>query len=144
MPVLAKLADWRKHTDYVRANLFSQNYLLTNEWAALRGVFLDAGNKLCAQEVMFEYATALIRVADVVYTGEIPKVRRCDLTVDQFASQCPALLKATAWVGFLREVYGIAWCVAPPADRFVTRFLVDQEQGLWKTFKEAVSRTNGN
>ncbi len=144
MPVLAKLADWRKHTDYVRVNLFSQTYLLTNEWAALRGVFLDARNKLCAQEVMFEYATVLTRAADVHYTAEVPKVMRCDLTLGQFKDHCSGLLKAKAWVELLREAYGIVWCMSPSADRFVTRFLVHQEQGLWKTFKEAVSRTNGN
>ncbi len=144
MPVLAKLADWRKHTDYVRANLFSQSYLLAPEWAALRGVVLEAGTNLSAQEVMFEYATVLIRAADINYSQEVPKVNRCDLNLGQFKDHCSALLKAKAWVELLRNEYGTVWRMSPSADRFVIRFLVHQEQGLWKTFKEALGRTNGN
>jgi hypothetical protein len=144
MPVLVKLADWRKGNDYVRANLFSQSYLLAPEWAALRGVVLEAGTNICAQEVMFDYATVLIRAADINYSQEVPKVTRCDLNLRQFGDHCSALLKAKAWVELLRKAYGTAWCMSPSADKFVIRFLVHQEQGLWKTFKEALGRTNGN
>ena len=121
MAVLVKLAEWRKQNDYVRANLFSQSYLFTSEWAALRGVFLDAGNKLSAQEVMFEYFTVLIRAADVQHNGEVPKVRRCDLNVSLFQDHCSALLKAKAWVELFRESHGIVWCLVASAERVVTR-----------------------
>jgi hypothetical protein len=61
-----------------------------------------------------------------------------------FQDHCSALLKAKAWVELLREEYGIVWCLIPSAENVVNRFLVDQEQALWNTFKGAVSRTTGN
>lgn len=40
LPVLAQLARWRRKTHDLFANSFAQTYLLSSEWAGLRGVTL--------------------------------------------------------------------------------------------------------
>lgn len=96
--VLAELAAWRKQVHYLYANSFAQSYLLhSQEWVALRGVqvVLADMQEHSLQTVVVRQVMRMISEAEIIWSGEVPKMKKLPMSSAVFKDICICTRMAT-------------------------------------------------
>ena len=91
--VIAELAQWRKGVHYLHANSLAQVYFLsTEEWTILHGkqVVLEK-TTYSLQSVVAKQVMKTIGEAEIIHTGEVPRLRRGAMTLAIFKELCTAV-----------------------------------------------------
>ena len=143
--VIGEIAKWRKGVHYLHANSLAQVYLLsTEEWSALHGkqVVLEK-TTYSLQSVVAKQVMKTIAEAEIVNTGEVPRLRRGAMTLAVFKELCTSVLQAVKYKAALQTQYAGVWGETGSAEKLFKRLIVVGEPGLRQAFLRGLAVAAG-
>ena len=143
--VIAEVAKWRKGVHYLHANSLAQAYFLTTEeWPMLQHqhVVMDK-TTYSLQSVVAKQTMKTIAEAEIVNTGEVPKLRRGPMTQAIFKELCVSTLQAVKYKAALQTKYAAVWGETGSAEKLFKRLIVVGEPGLRQAFLRGLAVAAG-
>ena len=139
--VLASLAVWRKGVHFLHANALAQTYFIScEEWTALLGrtVSLEK-SAFSLQEVVAKQVMQIIGEAEILSGGEVPKLKKSNMTLFVFKELCNTALLAAKYKSHLQNKFAGVWSGVASGDKLFKRLIVSGETGLRSVFSRGLS-----
>ena len=120
----------------LHANSVSQSlFLHVNEWHTLKDKTVTIeGSESSLQGVAAEQALRRAADAEIVSSGEVPKLRRSMMNTNVFTEICRAVACGAKYQDFLEAKFASVWASVPSAGRLFKRLVVVGEAALVQSF----------